>query len=92
MWTYAGVRPLYDDGASEAQAATRDYVLKLEGGGGVPPVLNIYGGKITTYRRLAEAALEKLAPYFRQARQAVDGRRAAAGRRFPGRWLRSDGR
>jgi len=62
--TYAGVRPLYDDGASEAQAATRDYVLKIEGGEGKPPVLNIYGGKITTYRRLAEAALEKLAPYF----------------------------
>jgi glycerol-3-phosphate dehydrogenase len=62
--TYAGVRPLYDDGASEAQAATRDYVLKIEGGEGNPPVLNIYGGKITTYRRLAEAALEKLAPHF----------------------------
>ena len=62
--TYSGVRPLYDDGASEAQAATRDYVLKVEAGEGLPPVLNIYGGKITTYRRLAEAALEKLGPYF----------------------------
>jgi glycerol-3-phosphate dehydrogenase len=62
--TYSGVRPLYDDGASDAQAATRDYVLKVEGSHGLPPVLNIYGGKITTYRRLAEAALEKLAPYF----------------------------
>jgi glycerol-3-phosphate dehydrogenase len=64
VWTYAGVRPLYDDGVSEAQAATRDYVLKVEGGGDVPPVLNIYGGKITTYRRLAEAALEHLAPFL----------------------------
>jgi glycerol-3-phosphate dehydrogenase len=64
VWTYSGVRPLYDDGVSEAQAATRDYVLKVEGGGDVPPVLNIYGGKITTYRRLAEAALERLAPFF----------------------------
>jgi glycerol-3-phosphate dehydrogenase len=62
--TYSGVRPLYDDGASEAKAATRDYVLKVEGGEGIPPVLNIYGGKITTYRRLATAALEKLAPHF----------------------------
>jgi glycerol-3-phosphate dehydrogenase len=62
--SYSGVRPLYDDGASEAQAATRDYVLKVEGGGDLPPVLNIYGGKITTYRRLAEAALEKLGPYL----------------------------
>jgi glycerol-3-phosphate dehydrogenase len=62
--TYAGVRPLYDDGASEAQAATRDYVLKVDGGAGQPPLLSIFGGKITTYRRLAEAALEKLAQYF----------------------------
>jgi glycerol-3-phosphate dehydrogenase len=64
VWTYAGVRPLYDDGASAAQAATRDYVLKVDGGGDMAPVLNIYGGKITTYRRLAEAALEKLGPFF----------------------------
>jgi glycerol-3-phosphate dehydrogenase len=64
VWTYSGVRPLYDDGASAAQEATRDYVLKVEGGGDVAPVLNIYGGKITTYRRLAEAALEKLQPFF----------------------------
>jgi glycerol-3-phosphate dehydrogenase len=62
--TYAGVRPLYDDGASEAQAATRDYVLKVDGGGGQPPLLSIFGGKITTYRRLAETALEKLTPYL----------------------------
>jgi glycerol-3-phosphate dehydrogenase len=62
--TYSGVRPLYDDGANDAKAATRDYVLKVEGGDGLPPVLNIYGGKITTYRRLAVAAMEKLSPYF----------------------------
>jgi glycerol-3-phosphate dehydrogenase len=60
--TYSGVRPLYDDGASAAQEATRDYVLKLENGEGQAPLLNIFGGKITTYRRLAEAALEKLGP------------------------------
>jgi len=64
VWTYSGVRPLYDDGASAAQEATRDYVLNIEGGGDLAPVLNIYGGKITTYRRLAEAALEKLQPFF----------------------------
>ena len=92
VWTYAGVRPLYDDGASEAQAATRDYVLKVEGGGDVPPVLNIYGGKITTYRRLAEAALEKLAPFFDKLGKPWTAQRAAAGRRFPGRRLRSRGR
>jgi glycerol-3-phosphate dehydrogenase len=62
--TYSGVRPLYDDGASDAKAATRDYVLNVEGGEGLPPLLSIFGGKITTYRRLAETALEKLAPYL----------------------------
>lgn len=60
VWTYAGVRPLYDDGASSATAATRDYVLKLEGEAGEAPMLNIFGGKITTYRRLSEKAMEHL--------------------------------
>jgi len=62
VWSYSGVRPLYDDGASEAQAATRDYVLHLDASDGRPPLLSIFGGKITTYRRLAEAALARLAP------------------------------
>ena len=61
--TYSGVRPLYDDGAQNASAVTRDYVLKLAEGEG-PQILSIYGGKITTYRRLAEHALEKLAPHL----------------------------
>lgn len=60
VWTYSGVRPLYDDGASSATAATRDYTLKVDRSAGAP-VLNIFGGKITTYRRLAESALEKIA-------------------------------
>lgn len=60
--TFAGVRPLYDDGASSATAATRDYVLSLDTEG--PPVLHVFGGKITTYRRLAEHAMEKLAPHL----------------------------
>ncbi|TMV93226.1 glycerol-3-phosphate dehydrogenase [Thioclava sp. BHET1] len=60
VWSYSGVRPLYDDGASSATAATRDYTLTLETEGGAP-LLNIFGGKITTYRRLAESALEKVA-------------------------------
>ncbi|HKK98574.1 MAG TPA: glycerol-3-phosphate dehydrogenase [Marivita sp.] len=59
VWTYSGVRPLYDDGSSSATAATRDYTLKVDTNGGAP-VLNIFGGKITTYRRLAESALEKI--------------------------------
>ena len=60
VWTYSGIRPLYDDGASKAQEATRDYVLKLEGGDGQPALLNLFGGKITTFRRLAEHVLEKI--------------------------------
>jgi len=63
VWAYSGVRPLYDDGASEAKAATREYVFELDTPGGAP-LLSIYGGKITTHRRLAEEALEKLAPYL----------------------------
>lgn len=59
VWSYAGVRPLYDDGASSATAATRDYTLKVDSSAGAP-VLNIFGGKITTYRRLSEAALDKI--------------------------------
>jgi glycerol-3-phosphate dehydrogenase len=64
VWTYSGVRPLYDDGSSSATQATRDYVLNVTDHDGVAPLLNIFGGKITTYRRLAEGALAKLAPYF----------------------------
>jgi glycerol-3-phosphate dehydrogenase len=67
VWAYAGVRPLYDDGASDAKAATREYVLELDTPGGTP-LLSIYGGKITTHRRLAEEALEKLAPWLHGAK------------------------
>ena len=69
VWTYSGVRPLYDDGSDNPSAVTRDYVLKVDALPGEPgpdhaPVLSIFGGKITTYRKLAEAALADLAPYF----------------------------
>ena len=63
VWTYSGMRPLYDDGAGSATAASRDYTLKVEAEGGAP-VLHVFGGKITTYRRLAERALDKLAGHF----------------------------
>ena len=62
-WTYSGVRPLYDDGASDPSAVTRDYVLKVDVVDGAP-VLSSFGGKITTYRKLAEHALRDLKPYF----------------------------
>ncbi|MEM8702038.1 MAG: glycerol-3-phosphate dehydrogenase [Pseudomonadota bacterium] len=58
--TYSGVRPLYDDGAKDAKAATRDYVLELDGDHDRPVVLSVFGGKITTYRKLAEQVLAKL--------------------------------
>lgn len=58
--TFAAVRPLYDDGASKAQEATRDYVLKLDETAARPPLLNVFGGKITTYRKLAESALVRI--------------------------------
>ncbi len=79
VWSYAGVRPLYDDRASRAQAATRDYVLTLDAPPGAPPLLSVFGGKITTYRRLAEAALARLAPVLPGA-----GRAWTAGAHLPG--------
>ncbi|GAA0776500.1 glycerol-3-phosphate dehydrogenase [Roseibium denhamense] len=62
--TYSGVRPLYDDGAKDAKAATRDYVLELEAGENKPALLSVFGGKITTYRKLAEHVLAKLEPHL----------------------------
>jgi glycerol-3-phosphate dehydrogenase len=64
VWSFAGVRALYDDGANTPQDTPRDYVLALDQQRGAAPLLTVYGGKITTYRRLAEAALERLAPIF----------------------------
>tara|TARA_B100001939_G_scaffold314113_1_gene298320 strand:+ start:13804 stop:15384 length:1581 start_codon:yes stop_codon:yes gene_type:complete len=74
IWSYAGIRPLYDEdpdhGVENPSVITRDYVLDLEGeaaheGGAARPVLlNVYGGKITTYRKLAEAAVNRLAPHL----------------------------
>ena len=64
VWSYSGVRPLFDDAAANASAVTRDYVLDIADQDGRLPVLSVFGGKITTYRRLAEHALEKLQPYL----------------------------
>ncbi len=64
VWSFAGVRSLYDDGADKPEDVTRDYVLTLDDADGEAPLLTIYGGKITTYRRLAEAALARLATFF----------------------------
>ncbi|MCB9993638.1 MAG: glycerol-3-phosphate dehydrogenase [Hyphomicrobiaceae bacterium] len=64
VWTYSGVRPLYDDHADDATAATRDYVLTVSDEKGKAPLLNVFGGKITTFRHLSEEAMHKLQPWF----------------------------
>ena len=79
------MRPLYDDGASSATAATRDYTLKIDRSAGAP-VLNIFGGKITTYRRLAESALEKIGTVLPLAKGAW-----TAGVALPGGGFAHDG-
>ncbi|PIB25231.1 glycerol-3-phosphate dehydrogenase [Amylibacter kogurei] len=83
VWTYAGVRPLYDDGATSATAATRDYVLKIDDADGHAPILNVFGGKITTYRKLAEHALGKITPYFENTSDGWTAGVALPGGDFP---------
>ncbi len=63
VWSYSGIRPLLEDGTGNASAVTRDYSFEIDDSGGVP-ALSVFGGKITTYRRLAESAVDRLAPYF----------------------------
>jgi glycerol-3-phosphate dehydrogenase len=78
VWTYSGVRPLFDDGDDDPSAVTRDYHLELDSNGA--PLLSVFGGKITTYRRLAEHALKDLSPYYpRMGRQWTDSRAVADG-------------
>jgi len=85
--SFAGVRPLFDDGASEAKALSRDYVLKLdEASDGGAPLVTIYGGKITTYRRLAEGVLSLLARHFPKMRKTW-----TAGASLPGGDFHVDG-
>ena len=67
VWTYAGVRPLYDDKKADASAVTRDYVLDIEELSEEAPFMSVYGGKITTSRRLGEQAMQELAKYFKNA-------------------------
>ncbi|PLP58579.1 glycerol-3-phosphate dehydrogenase [Mesorhizobium loti] len=83
VWTYSAVRPLFDDGASKAQEATRDYVLKAEGGEGVAPLVNAFGGKITTYRRLAESMLEKIEGFLGKRGEPWTAKGTLPGGDFP---------
>ena len=82
VWSYSGVRPLYDDGASAAQEATRDYVLKLEGDAAQGAVLHIFGGKLTTSRRLAEAVMEKIEGVLGRKGPAWTGKSTLPGGEF----------
>ncbi len=95
VWTYSGVRPLYDDGASEAKAATRDYVFEVDEAVALAPQLSIFGGKITTYRKLAESVLDRMArhlPGGSSARKGWTGTTPLPGGDFPtdGRGLLAD--
>ncbi|MGH8669254.1 MAG: glycerol-3-phosphate dehydrogenase [Burkholderiales bacterium] len=85
LWRYAGVRPLYDDGSRDPSAVTRDYTLRLDDEQGRAPVLSVFGGKITTYRRLAEHAVDRLARYFPQARGPWTADTALPGSEFADR-------
>lgn len=66
--TYSGVRPLCNDESDNPSAITRDYTLSLSGGQGEAPILSVFGGKLTTYRKLAESAMAQLKPFFTQMR------------------------
>ncbi len=75
VWSYSGVRPLYDDGASAAQKATRDYVIEVDEEAGIG-LISIFGGKITTYRRLAEAVMDRLEPLLAREKAKLVAARA----------------
>jgi len=64
VWSYSGVRPLLDDAGTDLSAVTRDYALEYDVGQDRAPLLTVLGGKITTYRRLASEAMERLEPFF----------------------------
>jgi glycerol-3-phosphate dehydrogenase len=79
VYSFSGVRPLYDDNADNPSAVTRDYIFELDAPDGGAPLLSVFGGKITTFRKLSEHALEKIAPFFPQM-----GKAWTAGAALPG--------
>jgi glycerol-3-phosphate dehydrogenase len=84
VWAYSGVRPLHDDGSTKPQEATRDYTLTLDAGPEQPPLLSVFGGKITTYRVLAELAVNQLKGHLVAAEQpSWTGRVPLPGGDFP---------
>ncbi len=86
VWSYSGVRPLYDDASENVSAITRDYVFDIDGDAaeGSAPILSVFGGKITTYRKLAEHALERLLPRLGGEPGGKAGAAWTAGATLPG--------
>lgn len=84
-WTYSGVRPLCDDESDSPQAITRDYTLDLHDDNGQAPLLSVFGGKLTTYRKLGEHALDKLAAYYPHAGKAWTKQAVLTGGELNGR-------
>ena len=82
-YAYAGVRPLYDDNAANPSAVTRDYVFDTDGDAGRAPLLSVFGGKITTYRKLAEHAMAELAGVFPRMGKAWTARTPLPGGDLP---------
>lgn len=87
IWRYSGVRPLLDDGSDNASNVTRDYTLLLDSPLGEGPMLTVLGGKLTTYRRLAEHAVEKLKPFFPNLGKNWTYQEALPGGEIPEGWL-----
>ena len=82
LHSFSGVRPLFDDGKGNPSAVTRDYVFDLDETGGAP-LLNVFGGKITTFRELAERGMQRLKHVFPEMGGDWTANRAAARRRNP---------
>ncbi|RWC62330.1 glycerol-3-phosphate dehydrogenase [Mesorhizobium sp.] len=74
VYSFSGVRPLYDDNADNPSAVTRDYIFELDASNGNAPLLSVFGGKITTFRKLSEHALEKIQPFFPAMKKAWTAR------------------
>ena len=82
VWTFSGVRPLCDDESNSPQAITRDYTLELEQELDQAPLLSIFGGKLTTYRKLSESAMKHLEPFFPQMGESWTATQALPGGNF----------
>ncbi|MGB1271734.1 MAG: glycerol-3-phosphate dehydrogenase, partial [Endozoicomonas sp.] len=87
VWDYSGVRPLCEDESSDPRAVTRDYTFEIEDDQGKAPLLSIFGGKLTTYRKLAEHAMNRLACYFPEAGEAWTSHNRLPGAEIPARCI-----